>query len=217
LGVNIGKSKTAALERAAEDYSYTFAALFPFADYFVVNVSSPNTPGLRRLQDREQLTGLLRGLMVRRAEFVRRGKTKKPILLKIAPDLTAEAITEIVQVCREVLVDGIIATNTTISRAGLSADPQEDGGLSGWPLRKRSTEVIRAIHKLAPDLPIIGVGGIFSAEDAYEKIRAGASLIQLYTGLIYEGPLLVKRINQGLVRLLERDGFNHIREAVGRA
>lgn len=199
IGGNIGKNKVTPNEQAGEDYRICFDALFDHVDYFVVNVSSPNTPNLRELQDKEPLTRLLKGLQVRNNLKA----SPKPILLKIAPDLTDSQLTDIIEIVTETGIAGVIATNTTISREGLtSAERTEMGGLSGKPLRKRSTEVIRFLsEKSNKAFPIIGVGGIHSAEDALEKLDAGASLVQLYTGFIYEGPQLIKDIN---LKLLDR-------------
>lgn len=199
VGGNIGKNKVTPNEEAANDYHLCFEALFEHVDYFVVNVSSPNTPGLRDLQDKEPLTQLLKGLMEHNHNKAR----PKPLLLKIAPDLTDGQLDDIIAIVAETKIDGIIATNTTISRDGLKSDNKllnETGGLSGSPLRERSTEVIRYLsQKSNKAFPIIGVGGIHSAEDAVEKLEAGASLVQLYTGFIYEGPDLIKRINQAVL------------------
>jgi dihydroorotate dehydrogenase len=211
LGISLGKSKITELKDAAVDYLASFKTLCRFGDYFVINVSSPNTPGLRQLQDKDFLIGICNALNGYRVQQ----ETRKPILVKIAPDLTNEAIDDVLAVVKECSLDGIIATNTTISREGLSVQTDEAGGLSGKPVRKRATEIIRYIHSKNPTLPIIGVGGIFTAEDAYEKIKAGASLVQIYTGFIYGGPMTVSTINRGLARLLKRDGFRSIREAVG--
>jgi dihydroorotate dehydrogenase len=211
LGVSLGKSKITELNAAAGDYLASFKALCRFADYFVINVSSPNTPGLRQLQDKDFLIGICTALNEHRAKQEKHA----PLLIKIAPDLTPEAIDEVLAVARQCSIDGIIATNTTISREGLSAPTEEAGGLSGKPVKDRSTEIIRYIHQKVPTLPLIGVGGIFTAEDAYEKIKAGASLVQIYTGFIYGGPLTAAHINRGLVRLLKRDGFKNIRDAIG--
>lgn len=213
VGVSIGKTKITPLEKAAEDYLGSFTELYPYADYFAINVSSPNTPGLRELQDKSFLVDIISGLKDYRAKQ----SIQKPILVKISPDLSFEAINEILEVCKSYKIDGIIAVNTTISREGLLNQINETGGLSGKPLRQRSTEIIKYIHKQMPNLSIIGVGGIFTAQDAYEKIKAGASLVQIYTGFIYEGPFMVKRISQGLVKLLQKDGFKNISEAVGKA
>lgn len=211
LGISLGKSKVTELKDAAGDYLASFKALCRFGDYFVINVSSPNTPGLRELQDRDLLIGMCNVLNGHRVTQEKRA----PVLVKIAPDLSWEAIDDVLTVVRECRLDGIIATNTTIRRDGLSEPTEEAGGLSGKPVRDRSTEVIRYIHHKSPRLPIIGVGGIFTAEDAYEKIKAGASLVQIYTGFVYGGPAVVRRINHGLARLLKQDGLKHIADAVG--
>ncbi len=211
LGINLGKSKITELAEAALDYLYSFAKLYSFGDYFVVNISSPNTPGLRQLQGKSYLTDILRALTEYRAKQV----VRKPIMVKVVIDFVFEAIDEILQACKELGVDGVICSNTSIGRDGLSSPTNETGGLSGRPIREISTSMIRYIHKQMPQLPIVGVGGIFNAADAYDKIRAGASLVQIYTGFIYEGPLVVKKINQGLIKLLKRDGFSNISQAVG--
>ena len=205
IGGNIGKNKITSNENALNDYVYVFNELFDYVDYFVVNVSSPNTPNLRELQEKEPLKQLL-------VEIKRHNSLKtrpKPILLKIAPDLTNEQLDDIIEIVDEIKLDGIIATNTTISRENLihtSAEKIESigaGGLSGVPVKNRSTEVIRYLsEKSKKSFPIIGVGGIHSAEDALEKIEAGADLVQLYTGFIYEGPALVKRINKAILHKL---------------
>ncbi len=194
IGGNIGKNKTTPNEQAADDYIYCFNALFDYVDYFVVNVSSPNTPNLRALQDKAPLTHLLTTLSAINKEK----QHPKPILLKIAPDLSNAQLDDIITIVSETKIDGLIATNTTLNREGLKSENKaETGGLSGKPLNKRSTEVIRYIAEKSKNaFPIIGVGGIHSAEDALEKIKAGASLVQLYTGFVYEGPALIKRINQ---------------------
>lgn len=211
LGISLGKSKITELTDAMQDYLYTFEKLYSYGDYFVVNISSPNTPGLRQLQDKDALMKLISALVA-----YRQGQNiKKPLLVKIVIDFTYEAVNEILEVCKTCGVDGIICSNTSVGREGLSVATNEVGGLSGKPIRQKSTEMIRYIHKQAPNLPIVGVGGIFTSEDAYEKIKAGASLIQVYTGFIYEGPFIVKKINKGLVKLLQKDGFKNISEAVG--
>jgi dihydroorotate dehydrogenase len=199
IGGNIGKNKLTPNEEATSDYEICFDALYDYVDYFVVNVSSPNTPNLRALQDKEPLTQLLQTLQNKNLAKPK----QKPILLKIAPDLTNEQLLDIIDIVKETQIAGVIATNTTISREGLQSDNKaEMGGLSGKPLSKRSTEVIRFLsEKSNKAFPIIGVGGIHSAEDAIEKLDAGASLVQLYTGFIYEGPALVKAINK---KILER-------------
>jgi dihydroorotate dehydrogenase len=199
IGGNIGKNKITPNEDAVSDYITCFDRLFDVVDYFVVNVSSPNTPGLRALQEKEPLMQLLNTLQRRNLK----NGISRPILLKIAPDLTNEQLDDIVEIVKETAIAGIIATNTTISRENLLSPHEltnEMGGLSGKPLTKRSTEVIAYLHKKSRGaFPVIGVGGIHSAEDAVEKIKAGASLVQLYTGFIYEGPGLIKRINRRLL------------------
>lgn len=197
IGGNIGKNKVTPNENAVDDYKISFNALFDFVDYFVVNVSSPNTPNLRALQDKEPLTKLLKVLKVENSKK----DAQKPILLKIAPDLTDSQLLDIIDIVAETKIDGVIATNTTISREGLiSENKKETGGLSGKPISNRSTEVIRFLaEKSNKAFPIIGVGGIHSAKDALDKIEAGADLIQLYTGFIYEGPKLIKEINKALI------------------
>lgn len=198
IGGNIGKNKLTPNEEAVKDYEICFEALFPHVDYFVVNVSSPNTPNLRELQEKEPLKALLNTLQ----NLNTKKANPKPILLKIAPDLTNEQLLDIIEIVDETKIAGVIATNTTISREGLqSVNKAEMGGLSGKPLTRRSTEVIRFLsEKSNKAFPIIGVGGIHTAEDALEKLEAGASLIQLYTGFIYEGPKLIKQINKALLK-----------------
>jgi dihydroorotate dehydrogenase len=201
IGGNIGKNKLTPNEEATSDYEICFDALFDYVDYFVVNVSSPNTPNLRALQDKEPLTQLLQTL-----ENKNLAKPKqKPILLKIAPDLTDEQLLDIIDIVKQTKIAGVIATNTTLSREGLQSENKvETGGMSGKPLAHRSTEVIRFLsEKSNKAFPIIGVGGIHSAEDAIEKLEAGASLVQLYTGFIYEGPALVKAINKKILERLQ--------------
>ena len=197
IGGNIGKNKVTPNESATEDYKLCFEALFDYVDYFVVNVSSPNTPNLRALQDKKPLTDLLKALQV--LNFSK--ENQKPILLKIAPDLTDEQLMDIIEIVKTTKIDGVIATNTTISRDGLTSENKKEvGGLSGKPLTHRSTEVIRFLaEKSNKAFPIIGVGGIHSAEDALAKFNAGADLVQLYTGFVYEGPKLVKSINKALL------------------
>lgn len=201
IGGNLGKNKITPNEDAVKDYSIGFETLFDYVDYFVVNVSSPNTPNLRDLQDKGPLTELLKHLKVLNSK-----KTKpKPILLKIAPDLTNTQLDDIVEIVKETGIDGLIATNTTISREGLKSSQERikeigAGGLSGKPLTARSTEVLKyLIEKSKNSFPIISVGGIHSAEDAIEKLNAGASLVQVYTGFVYEGPGVVKKINKGIL------------------
>lgn len=199
IGGNIGKNKVTPNEDAVSDYIKCFDRLFDVVDYFVVNVSSPNTPGLRALQEKEPLMHILNTLQQRNSK----NGISHPILLKIAPDLTNEQLDDIADIVKQTGIAGIIATNTTISREGLtSAFKDEMGGLSGKPLTKRSTEVISYLHKASGGaFPIIGVGGIHSAQDALEKIEAGAVLVQLYTGFIYEGPALISKINKQLLSL----------------
>jgi len=200
IGGNIGKNKITPNENAVDDYIICFNALYDYVDYFVVNVSSPNTPNLRELQEKEPLTKLLQVLQ---NENFKKQKAK-PILLKIAPDLTDEQLLDIIDIVNETKIAGVIATNTTISRENLiSENKKETGGLSGKPLTSRSTEVIHFLsEKSNKSFPIIGVGGIHSAQDAIDKLNAGASLIQLYTGFIYEGPKLVKEINKEILKNL---------------
>lgn len=206
IGGNIGKNKLTPNENATQDYEICFEALFDYVDYFVVNVSSPNTPNLRELQDKKPLTELLQTLQNKNLAKPK----QKPILLKIAPDLTDSQLFDIIDIVNETKIAGVIATNTTLSREGLqSKNKSEMGGLSGKPLTNRSTEVIRFLsEKSNKAFPIIGVGGIHSAEDALEKLEAGASLIQLYTGFIYEGPSLVTKINKEILKRKSNTYFN---------
>lgn len=198
IGGNIGKNKVTSNENAVDDYIICFEKLYAYVDYFVVNVSSPNTPNLRELQEKEPLTKLLQVLQNLNAEK----QVPKPILLKIAPDLTNEQLLDIIAIANETQIAGVIATNTTISRESLTSNNKvEIGGLSGKPLTNRSTEVIRFLsEKSNKAFPIIGVGGIHCAQDALDKLNAGASLVQLYTGFIYEGPKLVKEINKAILK-----------------
>lgn len=204
VGGNIGKNKVTPNDEAVKDYLICFDALFEHVDYFVVNVSSPNTPGLRELQDKKPLTEILKKLKRENGKLATKfSVSEKPILLKIAPDLTDDQLLDIISIVKDSKIDGVIATNTTIERKGLKSHltlVEEKGGLSGKPLTKRSTEVIRFLsEKSKKAFPIIGVGGIHSAEDALEKLEAGADLLQLYTGFIYEGPGLIKRINKAIL------------------
>ncbi|NES81053.1 MAG: quinone-dependent dihydroorotate dehydrogenase [Moorea sp. SIO2B7] len=218
IGINLCKSKITPLEDAANDYLGSFRYLKDWADYFVVNVSSPNTPGLRSLQGGEQLDPIL-------ATLQQENQGSKPILVKISPDLDWEAITAILDLATTHNLAGVIATNTTTRRDGLNTSSleatgnpiqEEAGGISGAPLTQRSTEIIRFIwQKTQGKLPIIGVGGIFTAEDAWQKITAGASLLQVYTGWIYEGPWMVRRIQEGLSEKLQQRGLSHLSQAVG--
>jgi dihydroorotate dehydrogenase len=217
LGINLGKSKVTPLEQAPDDYASSLELLAPLADYAVINVSSPNTPGLRELQDDAQLRRLV--------ERLRRLPACPPLLVKIAPDLEDEAIDAIARLAYEEGLAGVIAVNTSLNRLGLEQRriaqtgrtlAEEAGGLSGAPLRARALEVLRRLRAVAgPGLPLIGVGGIDSPESAWERISAGASLVQLYTGWIYGGPQLVPSILEGLVQQLDRHGFRSISEAVG--
>lgn len=201
IGGNIGKNKVTPNQQATDDYVLCFEALFDYVDYFVVNVSSPNTPNLRALQDKEPLTALLSTLVA----LNNKKDAPKPILLKIAPDLTDGQLDDIIDIVAQTTIDGVIATNTTISREHLKTSQTKleaigNGGVSGKPLTNRSTAVIKYLHsKSGGAFPIIGVGGIHSAQDALDKLEAGASLVQLYTGFIYEGPALIKRINKALI------------------
>jgi dihydroorotate dehydrogenase len=211
IGGNIGKNKVTPNEVATNDYLICFRALEPYVDYFVVNVSSPNTPNLRELQDKQPLSDLLQTLMDEKEQL----HSSKPIFLKIAPDLTNSQLDDIIEIVAETKIAGVISTNTTISRAGLQTSEERleeigAGGVSGKPLTNRSTEVIRYLHTQSNGaFPIIGVGGIHSEHDALEKIAAGAALIQIYTGFIYEGPKLVKRINKAI--LDQRKSENDVR------
>ncbi|MBT9190025.1 quinone-dependent dihydroorotate dehydrogenase [Zobellia russellii] len=205
IGGNIGKNKITPNEDAVSDYLICFNALFDHVDYFVVNVSSPNTPGLRELQDKEPLTALLLELKKENSKLASQKQQKeKPILLKIAPDLTDDQLLDIIAIVADTKIDGVIATNTTIERKNLKSEEsltKEMGGLSGKPLTQRSTEVIRFLaEKSNKAFPIIGVGGIHSEKDALDKLEAGADLVQLYTGFIYEGPALIKRINKAILK-----------------
>ena len=202
VGGNIGKNKVTENENAIDDYRSCFEALHEYVDYFVVNVSSPNTPGLRALQEKEPLGKLL--ATVKTLSLSK--PDKKPVLLKIAPDLTNEQLDDVIEIVKATGTDGIIATNTTISREGLNTEKSVlekigNGGLSGKPLTARSTDVIRYLRAgFGPGFPIIGVGGIMSAQDAIDKFDAGADLVQLYTGFIYEGPALVRKINAEILQ-----------------
>ena len=202
IGGNIGKNKVTPNEEAVNDYEKCFESLFDHVDYFAVNVSSPNTPNLRALQDKEPLTKLL----LRLKKLNSQKKNPKPILLKIAPDLTDEQLDDIIDIVKEAKIDGVIATNTTISREGLITSEERlkeigAGGLSGKPLAKRATEVIKYLSERSNKaFPIIAVGGIHTGEDAIEKLNAGASLVQIYTGFIYEGPGIVKKINKQILK-----------------
>ncbi len=214
VGLNVGRNKATPNERAEEDYLACIERLHPFADYLVVNISSPNTPGLRQLQEGDALDRLLRACTSRLAALA----PGKPLLVKLAPDLEPGALDEAVDVAIGAGVAGLVATNTTLSRAGVEGHPRagEAGGLSGAPLTRRATEVVRRVARSAAGrVPVVGVGGVMSAEDAYEKVRAGAALVQVYTGFVYGGPAFPRRLGEGLARLLARDGFATVGEAVG--
>ncbi|WP_255151686.1 quinone-dependent dihydroorotate dehydrogenase [Halorarius halobius] len=207
LGVNIGKSKSAPLDAAEDDYLYTYERVREGGDYFVVNVSSPNTPGLRELQNREALERILGTLQDAGAS---------PLLVKLSPNLPDAAVEESLGVVDDLGLDGVIATNTSTDRPDSLRSPNadEEGGLSGKPIEDTATGMVRFVAERT-DVPVVGVGGVSDARGAYEKIRNGASVVQLYTGLVYEGPSIARDINEGLLRLLERDGFDSIEEAIG--
>ena len=216
IGINLGKSKITPLEEAYKDYALSLDLLAPLSDYAVINASSPNTPGLRSLQETKQIQKLIRTL--------KKLSNCPPLLIKIAPDLSNESIDEIARVAKEEGVDGIIAINTSLNRYNLQnlklqtgkTLGQEDGGLSGLPLQKRGIEVITRIRRITKnELPLIGVGGINSAKSAWERIVSGASLVQIYTGWIFEGPTLVPEILDGLTIQLEKNGYQNIKEAIG--
>ncbi|OLF05461.1 dihydroorotate dehydrogenase (quinone) [Actinophytocola xinjiangensis] len=201
IGVSIGKSKVTPVEDAVDDYRASLRVLFPYADYFAINVSSPNTPGLRGLQDRDVLAGLLASLRTEADELAAASDRRPPLLVKIAPDLTLDAVDEVLTVCADHGVAGLIATNTTLSRDGLAAGDrttgEQPGGLSGRPLTARALEVVTHVTTQTNGrLPVIGVGGLHTPDDAARMFDAGASLVQLYTGFIYRGPALVRRINR---------------------
>ena len=219
LGINLGKNKDTLLEDAAQDYIAAFEKLFPYGDYCVINVSSPNTPGLRLLQGADHLGALMTQIQAANQRLAAlHQRAPMPCLLKIAPDLAVEDLEAIGALARVsgAGIDGLIATNTTLSRDGLMSSVNEAGGLSGVPLRDRSTQVIRTLYRgVGTHIPISGVGGVGSGQDAYEKLRAGASLIQVYTAFIYQGPAIARTIKTQLLELLRRDGFNSVGEAVG--
>ena len=206
--MNIGKSKVTEIDQAVDDYAYSFKKVLPYVDYVTVNVSSPNTPGLRQLQERERLEGLLRALQSINVE-------RKPLFVKLAPDLTFEAIDEAIGCCADTGVSGVIATNTTINRDGIKTHINETGGLSGRPLFKRSIEVARFIGARTRDkMAFIGVGGISCAEDVLSMMAAGADMVQVYTGLVYGGPSFVKELNRGLINFMDQNKCESLKEAV---
>ncbi|MGE5305650.1 MAG: quinone-dependent dihydroorotate dehydrogenase [Alphaproteobacteria bacterium] len=219
LGINLGRSKIVETKDAVADFLSAFNQLFSFGDFFTLNVSSPNTPQLRDLQEKSLLKGLLQAIQASNRDLAERAGVKpKPILVKIAPDMEFSQADDIIEVALAEKVSGLIATNATaFLRETLASGSQEPGGLSGKPLKSLATAFVRHLYRaVGARLPIIGVGGIFTADDAYEKITAGATAVQIYTGFVYEGPAAVKRINQGLIRLMEQDGYRSIAEAVGR-
>lgn len=222
LGINLGKSKAAPLEDAAADYLRSLELLEPFAAYLVVNVSSPNTPGLRQLQDAGPLRELLRALRSRAGALAAaRGQSVKPILLKIAPDLTDPQVDEAAGIAMEEGMAGLIATNTTVSRDGMrtpDVDALGAGGISGAPVHRRAVEVVGRVYRTTGGrLPIVGVGGIFGPDEAWAMVRAGASLVQVWTGFIYRGPGIARDINRGLLQRMAREGFRSLDDAVGAA
>ena len=208
VGANLGKAKVTPLERASDDYVEAMSTVAPHADYLVINVSSPNTPGLRDLQAISALEPLL-------AKIVGANRARRPILLKIAPDLADEDVDRVADLSKALELDGIVATNTTLRHELLSTKPAIAGGVSGAPLAPRAEALVRRLKRRTRDLPIVGVGGIRTAADAYRRVRAGATLIQVYTGFVYAGPALPARIAIGLGELLERDGFSSIHQVVG--
>ena len=213
LGVNLGKSKVTPLDDAPGDYLASLEKLWPYADYFAVNVSSPNTPGLRELQEVGRLEQLLDAV----TSYAAGQETRKPILLKIAPDLSYEQLDEIVRLALSFGLDGLIATNTTVARAGLRTPIDETGGLSGRPLKERSLELLKHLYAQVGDtLPLVSVGGIFNADDVWERLRAGASLVQLYTSFVYRGPGLLKEINRGLLTRLAESGEGGLEAVIGK-
>lgn len=222
LGVNIGKTKIVAAEDATSDYLKSFRLLFPHADYFTINVSSPNTPGLRKLQDRDQLLRLIPAITDLNTELAtEHGTHKRPVFLKIAPDVTESQLDDFQYIVEETALNGIIATNTTISRKDLNTSPETvetigAGGVSGSPLTTRSRKLVKQLYeRVGTRVPIIGVGGIMTGHDAWQMILAGASLIQIYTGFIYGGPGTAKRINRYLLEQLEKHSLPNIAAAVG--
>ena len=217
LGINIGKNKDTLLEKASDEYVSCLSMLHPYADYFTLNISSPNTEDLRNLQEKDALRVLLDSVCACRDKLDQNHSRKTPLLVKLSPDLDETALGSSIRVMKEFSIQGVIVANTTVKRPELkSKQRNENGGLSGKPLQKRSTEMIRNVfQKLGTEMPIIGVGGIFSGADAYDKIRAGASAVQIYTALIYEGPGQVRKVKRELAKLLNEDGFTSVSDAVG--
>ncbi|WP_136689600.1 quinone-dependent dihydroorotate dehydrogenase [Halorhabdus amylolytica] len=207
IGVNLGKTEDVAMEEAAADYRETYERVATGGDFFVVNVSCPNSPGIRELQNRESMADIF-------AELTEAGAS--PLLVKLSPDLPEPAIEDALELVEEFDLDGVVATNTTTDRPETLTSPDrvEEGGLSGKPLEAEATEMVQFVARRT-DVPVIGVGGVFTAADAYRKIRAGASLVQIYTGFIYRGPTIARDVNRGLATLLERDGFDTVEDAVG--
>ncbi|WP_158855305.1 quinone-dependent dihydroorotate dehydrogenase [Halorhabdus sp. CUG00001] len=207
VGVNLGKSEGVPLDEAAKDYRYTYEQVATGGDFFVVNVSCPNSPGFRELQSREPMADIFETLTEAGAS---------PLLVKLSPDLSEGAIEDALELVAEYDLDGVVATNTTTDRPDTLSSPDrvEEGGLSGKPLEGQATELVRFVAERT-DVPVVGVGGVFTAADAYRKIRAGASMVQVYTGFVYRGPTIARDINRGLVTLLERDGFDSVEDAVG--
>jgi dihydroorotate dehydrogenase len=217
IGINLGKNKDTPQERASEDYLTGLRAVYAYADYVTINISSPNTPGLRALQDESALDALLASLKAEQARLTSQQQRYVPLALKIAPDLEDEAIDGIARLLLLHRIDAVIATNTTLARPGLADEPlaAETGGVSGRPLRAPSTRVIRRLYAtLRGQIPIIGVGGIFSAEDAWEKMLAGADLVQIYSAFIYQGPAVVEAIVAGLARKIQNSGHTSLQNAV---
>lgn len=218
LGINIGKTKLVSGDDAIlDDYRTSFRRLSRLADFVVINVSSPNTPGLRQWQEKDKLGTLLKMLAEDGIALAqKRNVPPVPLFVKISPDMTEGDMAEVVEVVIEAGITGIIATNTTIAREGVVSHVEQTGGLSGKPLKDRAATVIRQLYRMTEGkIPLIGVGGIFTAQDAYERIRAGASLVQVYTGMVYEGPFVARHINVGLIKLMERDGVETLAELVG--
>jgi dihydroorotate dehydrogenase len=212
IGVNIGKNRDTPIIRAVDDYRLAFCALAPYASYITINLSSPNTPGLRALQEPEIALELLGALKEDQDSVFRRTGRRVPLVVKIAPDLTYEALNGLISVLGEVGCDAIVATNTTIERpvSKPSCTSQEQGGLSGAPLAPLSREIISRLFKALPHIPIVGVGGIINAEEAWKHLLSGASLLQIYTGLVYEGPGLIQTILQGLAARIQQEGFDDL-------